>query len=66
MITLILVLFILAIIAFIVMVISLGFVLYDETRDCNHDDFLFFGSADDDHVAVKCLKCGRVKEIENK
>lgn len=66
MIVLIEVLVILTLISFVGMVVSLGFVLYNETRDCNHDDFLFFGNADDEYVAVKCIKCGRVKEIKNK
>lgn len=38
----------------------------DEESNCNHDYYLFLGKLDDDYYAVRCLKCGNVKEVKNK
>lgn len=37
-----------------------------EESNCNHDYYLFLGELDDDYYAVRCLKCGNVKEVKNK
>ena len=38
----------------------------NEEYNCNHDYYLFLGKLDDDYYAVRCLKCGNVKEVKNK
>lgn len=38
----------------------------NEESNCNHDYYLFLGKLDDDYYAVRCLKCGNVKEVKNK
>lgn len=41
-------------------------IVMSEESNCNHDYYLFLGKLDDDYYAVRCLKCGTVKEVKNK
>ena len=41
-------------------------IVMSEESSCNHDYYLFLGKLDDDYYAVRCLKCGTVKEVKNK
>lgn len=38
----------------------------NEESNCDRDYYLFLGKLEDDYYAVRCLKCGNVKEVKNK